>query len=101
MAMMVQALSTRPAGWNDSYRYAATPLRFTYSSITALAINALGVLPQNAPFLVYLLVTSEAGDTPGSYHHDEIGMGWAESGGRKGTVMRRCRSRSGEEGVLV
>lgn len=69
--------------------------------ITALAINALGVWPQNALFLVYLLVTSEGGDIPGSYHHDEIGAGWAESGGRRGTVMRRCKSRSDEEAVLV
>jgi len=46
-------------------------------------------------------VTSEAGDLPGSYPHGEIGMGWAERWGRKGTVMRRCRSRSGEEAVLV
>lgn len=50
---------------------------------------------------MYLLVTSEAGDILGSYHHDEIGTVWAESGGRTGTVMERCRSRCGEEAALV
>lgn len=54
------------------------------SPVTALATNALGVLLQNALFLVYLLVTAEAGDIPGSCHRDEIGTGWAESGGRRG-----------------
>lgn len=34
-------------------------------------------------------------------HHDEIGMSWAEIRRRKGTVMRKCWSRSGEEGVFV
>lgn len=46
-------------------------------------------------------MTPEAGDTPGSHHHDEIGVAWAETGKTKRTVRKRGRSRSGEEAVLV
>ena len=71
------------------------------SPIATLVVSALGVLLQSAPLLVFLLVTAEAGGIPRSYHRDEITTGWAESGERNHTVIRRCRSRSGEEAVLV
>lgn len=63
--------------------------------ITALVNSALGVLPQNATFLMYL--TSEAGDLLGSHHTNGLGWNWRE----KGDLKRRCRSGSAEEAALV
>lgn len=57
MAMMVQALSTHPAGWNVSCRYPASPLKFTCSPA-----SLVGVLLQNAKFTMNLLVIAETED---------------------------------------
>jgi len=47
-------------------------------------------------------IHDESASDSRSWRQDRTaGMGWSESGAVKGTLMRRCRSGSGEEAVLV